>query len=265
MMNKTFVYIAALRRTGSTLLAEILSVPPYSFIFREPRIAKGNLIVKQPELDELKKFGIDLAVLRKNFLKRHAEDRAGFFEKAIKTGPFHSFCLLGIKEIHHHGWEKIYQVFPEMKVILIGRDPRDIYFSLNSVARRRQKLKEKPLKLLGKRGIPVTPGNVAQDLLKEFAYQEDIFNKVPSIKIKYEDVCTQPKEIIANIKQFLGYEGFPTGKSGQYSLYNQDIHGDEITATRLGRWKNEGSARLRDEAHQVFQMMHSYCDFWRYE
>ena len=37
---------------------------------------------------------------------------------------------VGVKEIHHDGWRKYIQYFPEMKILLTGRDPRDIYISL---------------------------------------------------------------------------------------------------------------------------------------
>ncbi len=41
-----FIYIAGMRRTGTTLLSELLTSSPYSFIFREPHIGKNTFRVK---------------------------------------------------------------------------------------------------------------------------------------------------------------------------------------------------------------------------
>ncbi len=37
---------------------------------------------------------------------------------------------IGVKEIHHAGWQDYPAHFPEIRVILTARDPRDIYVSL---------------------------------------------------------------------------------------------------------------------------------------
>ncbi|MBD3307301.1 sulfotransferase [candidate division KSB3 bacterium] len=264
-MKKPFIYIAALRRTGSTLLSELLSVSPQSFIFREPGVARGNLNVKQPEADELLKYGIDLPLLRQQFLTRSPQDQIAFFKHTLQSGPFASFSQVGIKEIRHSGWERLSQAFPDMRVILTGRDPRDLYLSLHAMALRRQQPGKKPLKLKGVRGAPVTPEHVAQDLLHEFQHQLAMFEQLPCLLIKYETLCTQPDDTIARIKKFIGHEALPSGRSGQYSWYNRQFYGDRITAARVSAWQRETDSELVQAARQTFELMPAYCDFWEYE
>ena len=37
---------------------------------------------------------------------------------------------IGVKEIRHAGWENYIRQFPDLKVVMSGRNPRDIYLSL---------------------------------------------------------------------------------------------------------------------------------------
>ena len=60
MPRSPFVYIATLRRTGSTILAGALTHLPYAFIFREPRFADGKLGLKPEDIELFRAKDIDL-------------------------------------------------------------------------------------------------------------------------------------------------------------------------------------------------------------
>jgi len=49
-MEKPFIYIAALPRSGSTVLSEFLTQLPQAFIFHEPRFASGEAAFKNYEI-----------------------------------------------------------------------------------------------------------------------------------------------------------------------------------------------------------------------
>jgi hypothetical protein len=44
-------------------------------------------------------------------------------------------CQVGIKEIYHEHWQRLFEVIPNIKVIITCRDPRDIYISLIEMRR----------------------------------------------------------------------------------------------------------------------------------
>ena len=46
--------IAAVRRTGSTLLAELLTELPRAFVFREPKLFRGRVALKPDDLARLR-------------------------------------------------------------------------------------------------------------------------------------------------------------------------------------------------------------------
>ena len=48
-MTKPLIYIASLRRTGSTVLSEALTSLPHSFIFREPYLSGGEFRVQDED------------------------------------------------------------------------------------------------------------------------------------------------------------------------------------------------------------------------
>jgi hypothetical protein len=54
MNSRPFIYIAALMRTGSTVLSEALTQLPYAFVFREPHLGKNDFRLKQ---DDIARFG----------------------------------------------------------------------------------------------------------------------------------------------------------------------------------------------------------------
>jgi hypothetical protein len=54
----SLIYIAGIMRTGTTLLQELLTLLPYSFIFHEPWWGIGKFYNSDTAIAELQKFGI---------------------------------------------------------------------------------------------------------------------------------------------------------------------------------------------------------------
>ena len=148
-MDRPFIYIASLQRTGSTVLSEALTLPPHSFIFREPRMGIGRFELRGGGEDALTfmNYGIDLLGFKSRWTpsvgtsligrlrrKWSRYKRRSFVLEAFKNElvPQFASCLaqIGVKEIRHEGWRGYLANFPEMRVILTGRDPRDIFTSL---------------------------------------------------------------------------------------------------------------------------------------
>lgn len=60
MNKRPFIYIAALPRTGSTLLSELFTDLPYSFIFHEPHLGKNYFAAQKLDKSLLAKYNIDI-------------------------------------------------------------------------------------------------------------------------------------------------------------------------------------------------------------
>ena len=91
-----FVYLGSTRRTGSTMLAELLSFPPHSFVFREPRLPKGQLRLKPETPQLLAETGLDVMQLSKEMRALDPEPAVEHFRDTIKTAAT-TLEVIGVK------------------------------------------------------------------------------------------------------------------------------------------------------------------------
>lgn len=267
-----FIYIASLRRTGSTVVAEALTQWPYSFIFREPGLGRNKHNFKDDDIESLREHGVDVekfvrSVLWKVKLNQLLRTKRDVMVKSFATRLAPQLGMkvqqFGVKEIRHEGWRRYLRAFPGMKVVLTGRDPRDIYISLY------YRLNEER----GKRWRGAfEPAAVAQDLNSQFRHQVNMHEQVGAFKAKYEDVCTDP-EVLERLKQYVE-SPIPAGDVGEVGGFlagnprrqeEHQVHGDQITDKRVRRWAQETNEQLVADAHRAFDLMPEYCEFWKYE
>jgi hypothetical protein len=166
----------------------------------------------------------------------------------------------GVKEIDNRGWRNYHLHFPNMKVIISGRDPRDIYLSVYY----RWK------KGMYKKRESIIPEEIAAELNAQFLLQCEIERRTTALRICYEDLCFQP-ESINKIKAFV-QSPIPTGvKVGHFNEkhpFRQDeaiLHAGQITNKQVGRWRREENAELVGQAHRVFDLMPEYTEYWGYK
>lgn len=262
-----FIYIAALRRTGSTVLSESLTSFPSSFIFREPKLGRKRFTVKSNDAELFLKHGIDLKEFSEKWSGNSLMDRITGRNRMMRAFQYDLMPRLlailgqvGVKEIHHIGWPFYADAFPEMKVVLTARDPRDIFISTYYRVREG--------KDHFRRGFSAR--ELARDLNRDFRQQQLMSQALPSMKITYEDFCSDTA-LLDKVKTFVGSRIDGTGGAGQFNIANPNrvaearVHGDKVTSTRVDRWRQETDANLVREAHKVFDRMPEYVEFWGYE
>lgn len=268
-MQAPFVYIASLRRTGSTVLAEALTKLPYSFIFREPAIGRDRFNFKESDYSLLTDQGVDLEALARRwrrrvklakFVRLHRGMMAKAFRKELIPQLERVVQQVGMKEIRHEGWRHIHRAFPDMRVILLARDPRDVYLSLQG-------------RLQGDRGKrwhgEFSPETVAQHLNEQFRLQLQMARATESMKVRYEEICTDPTTI-ERVKAFVKSPIPGVGEVGGFNAANPkrqeeyQLHGGAITDQRVNRWQRESNRELADQAQAVFDRMGEYCEHWGY-
>lgn len=269
--KRPFVYISALMRTGSTLLSEVLTQLPYAFIFREPHIGKNDFQVKPDDVARWAAYGVDLeGWLRLRlvfaFLQRRLR-RFGYrqdymvrtFKYSLMPALTASVSQVGVKEIRNRGWRNYVRHFPDMAVVMTGRDPRDIYLSIyyrwaSGVLPKRE---------------PVTPSGIAEELVQEFALQRQVAAVTRHMKVRYEDLCNSP-DVMNRVRSFVRSPVPTMGTVGQFigrhptRTSEYALHGDAITDQRIRRWAREPDQELVAQAQDVFDLMTEYCDYWGY-
>lgn len=262
-MSKPFIYIAAIRRTGSSVLSRALTQAPYSFVFQEPKLARGKFKVSKRAEKLFRENGLDIS-LTKDAFKKYSKGLKFFREHRTvkyfreKTLPelLKVFRQVGIKEIRNRGWEAVHKNFPGMKVLVTARDPRDIYISLYNKIHK----DGKNVRVDG----GFSPENVANDLMGEFMLQKGILETCDCMKVRYEDFCTDPGMFDA-IKRFCESEIPGIGEIDMMNPHHMKIHEGKITDKRIKRWMQEENNDLVLDAQKAFDLMPEYTGFWGYD
>ncbi|MFH1482489.1 MAG: sulfotransferase domain-containing protein [Patescibacteria group bacterium] len=249
-MKYPFIYISSLLRTGSTLLQEMLTKCPYSFIFHEPQFGLNKY--KNPEVNNqgLKSYKINLSKLIKNC------NLKSLFETFKDSN-----IQIGVKEIRNSGWKNYNTYFSDIKYILTGRDPHDIYISAYNVLQRSKSWKPSFL--------PFCPEGLYKELESDIERQFEIFKTKDCIKVKYEDLCSNP-ECFNKIKIFVKSPISDIGDIGAFhskvprGKYEINTHHNSLTTKVINRWEHEKSPELIQQANHFFKLMVDYNSFWNY-
>ena len=254
------------------MLSELLSQLPYAFMFHELNMGRNFFTFKPSDAVQLEKQGISLP----RFQKRHrkiasaARRLARFgllqrymlasFKREIVASLSRTGVQAGVKEIRHEGWEHYLPLFPDMKVIMLGRDPRDIYISFHRMNQRGA---------LGWRK-PFNPEMVAALYNEEFARLFRMQVKTESRCIRYEDLCTDPR-VLETIKAFCRSPIPDLGQLGSFTTQYQkrkneyEKHSGQVSSKSIERWRTEEDQALVADAHRFFELVPDFVRFWGYE
>jgi Sulfotransferase family len=253
---RPFVLIAATQRTGSTLLAEMLTDLEHAFVFREPRLFLGRVHLKAADLERLRAAtGLDLAGAA--VVDRDPADAARRFRDRVAGPLLERIEQVGIKEIRYRpDWPRVLEELRrlgDLRVVALARDPRDVYLSLAHLSRERRIRPPGPLR----------PDRMAADLDREFSIQREIIRATDALTVRYEDLATDPS-VVARVRAYVESPVTGPGIIGELKPRNRAVHGRDVTALRMRRWTHEADADLLGDAHEATRRLGEYCDFWGY-
>ncbi|MGH0034786.1 MAG: sulfotransferase [Myxococcota bacterium] len=251
-MDRPFIYIAALRRSGSNLLCEALSQLPRSFVFREPGIPRGLFRLKDDDVARFAELGVDLRALRRA-RPEAAEERLADFAGRVLPALRERVEQLGIKEIKHAGWRELLAALPDTRIVVTARDPRDVYVSLH------HKRADRGIAFKGE----LTPAGVAEEVERTFREQRAMLEETDALRIRYEDLCTDPGTW-ETLRDHVDSPLADLGSVGDLNRHNRRVHGDTVSALHVGRWRHEPDAGLRAGAEATFERLSGYAAFWGY-
>lgn len=257
-MEKPFIYIGALRRTGSTMLCEALTQLPYSVVFNEPNIGSRRFAVRNQEAELLRELGLDLHGFVRRWSVFHRRFLLFGFRRRLVPALLRRVEQVGVKEIFHANWQQLVGAFPRVRIILTARDPRDIYLSLKT-------------RYAAGNAIwsgSFTPERVAENLNVEFGHQLDMARARDVLPIRYEDLCLEP-DLIRSVLDYVESNIPDVGELGAFLRSDRrraaegQIHGGRITDKRVARWRQE-TGDAAEEAWQVYDLMKEYREYWKY-
>lgn len=258
--NRPFIYIAAIRRSGSTILSEMLTNPPYAFIFREPRLARGVFDIKPGDAELMGELGIDLPAFARRWSGLRRRRLLRGFERELYPSLLVRFAQIGVKEISHRRWRRYDRAFPGMRIVALARDPRDICLSLLDRAR-----KGTGTAL----DVAVDPAAAADAINRQLPFQREMVEQRGAMKVTYEQLCTDP-DAFTLIRDFCQSPLEQPGTPGRFNASNvaradeAALHSGQLTPARVDRWKTEPDPQRRAAADQVFRLTRDFAEFWGY-
>jgi hypothetical protein len=279
--DRPTVFIAALPRTGSTLLAELLTSLPTSFVFREPGLARGECKIKPDDAERFAPLGIDLNAFAHNaakprgVLRRTPSELVSAFASDLLPALRRIVGQIGIKEVDLAGWERYLQHLPDIRVVLLGRDPRDVYLSLADRTKMGFGFAGERGSEPGAGGFPIDPERAAAHINGQFTHQRALADRcaadgVPTLKLTYEQLVTDP-EIFETVRTFTDSPLTEPGDAGALNATNPrrrheaDLHDGAVTTRRLERWRQLATTDpARGGAEATFALLDDYNAFWGY-
>lgn len=229
---KPFILIAGLRRTGTTLLCDILTELPHSFVFCEPGISNGKIGPNSMDRKILEAAGLPVKGLR---IERAAD-------------------LLGVQQIGAKMLASHFKGPKDRRVIMTGRDPRGISLSLQE--RRKS----------GLTGVGKNPQQLAKQLTEEWKRQRGVAGDM-FMRVRYEDLAEHPEEVVPLILEYVDSPLLHAGTIGVKNANNHKRraegkkHGDRITSLSARRWEREDATA----ANRCAELMAEYREWWGYE
>lgn len=252
-MKHPFIYIGANIRTGSTLLQELLTFNN-SYIFHEPWFGREIFENYDTSRDQLKAYGVDLD-------KIIHTGQPTIVEVLVRVAD--KIPQIGVKEVRNNNWEVYRNIFSNIRYIIIGRDPRDIYISRHYYVKRGK---------ASRYTNGFNPQILANELIPDFVRLTEIYETGKAMKVKYEDLCTNPM-LLEDIKKFVEspIPALTAGQPGSFlskierGQYEINTHGSTLTEKSVNRYDKETDENVKGQADEFNNQMKEYREFWGYE
>ncbi len=252
------VAIYGLIRSGTTMVADLLTARDQSLIISEP-----DLFVKWHDRtanridDLLRAFG--LSVPERPDQQVHGSYTA-YFEEVI-VPELGNLDLWGIKQVNFLGWRKTLDRYRPNKLVLCVRDIRDVVLSALDLI-----IWEKPV-FPGRRYLRDEAWILARlchDVFELMALQER-----PHFLARYEDLVSDAG-VQDSLREFVGLDELGSERlnleleSGRNRL-ESGKHGTGISNKSVGRYHNEPPGPAKALAQYVWRMLPEYSRAFGYE
>lgn len=249
-----FLYLAALRRSGSKVMARALTAWPSRYVFLEPGLAMPTMRAKPEPTELLAELGMDLPALTAAIHRLPPEDRPAAAVRTVFAPLRERVPLVGVKEIRHAHADLVLDAMgPETRIVVLVRDPRGILDSL----RRKEAWRENPIEFDG----GLSPAALADHLREQLDAQRRMLETRTALAVRYEDLCTDPS-VLDSVRAFCGIRGDRTDDLWRLDGHEHGAHGDRVGNVDLDRWRHDEPHA--DEAAEIHQRLADECAYWGY-
>lgn len=256
------IALFGIMRSGTTLLADLLTSKDTSLILIEPILMNTRIEATGAELFEFEKimkqlnhFGFDVSTMS-YWDKSKFPTFVQFFYSNIY--PLLSrLKLWGVKMIDFDDWEGFLTAFQPQKLILTVRDIRDIVISAFDLA----------IRLNQKFGVVVDEAWIERKTLfscKAIMHMAGI----PHLLVRYEDLCSNP-DLHLEIAQYAGINNLSNNRSSfeniSHRSYELKKHKSSFSTISINRYRSEPPGHVLELANRIWRLYPEYSARFGYE
>jgi hypothetical protein len=253
------VAVLGLPRSGTTLVADLLTVPGRAAIVSEPDLYKrwnANLAGRVQRL--LRNVGLDVP--------EEAPDPAqwnGSYAQYFRSelAPLLAdLDLWGIKYVDFSDWQQLFRDYPPQKTILCVRDLRDLVLSgIDRICR-----------------LPMVFRNSGHRRDEAWVFSALAYNawelmtlqQRPHLALRYEDLAGDPGAL-SRLATYAGLERLDPARNNLEAAHwrrrwEVEKHGDAITPASVGRIEKEPPGPMRMLAERLWRLLPEYGEAFGY-
>ncbi|GEM_PF-2797819 len=247
-------------RSGTTLLADLLTVKGKSLVISEPDL---HVVWHERTAERLHRlFGdVGLDVTAEPTRRNGKQTYIDWFSDNI-VPQLERLDLWGVKQVDFYQWEKLFKHFPPRRMVLVSRDLRDVAIS--------------SLDLIGRSLVAFPGGKQLRDeawVLTRLAYdmhELQSLAKIPHMHVRYEDFVAQ-----ASIRErFRKYAGIPEFGEDRFNLegenpmranWEKDKHQGKISGAAVGRFASEPEGPTKARAVRLWRVLAPFAQQFGHE
>ena len=243
------VYIAAMPRSGSTMLANLLTNPPARWILVEPwfpRGARGAHLYQQAQ-----RFGLPLTA--RDWARRDGEDAATRVDRLFAE-PLTALDRWGVKEVKGDLHDDTIAMIRPRKIVVLVRDIEDVALSM---CEKHDRNPQPELDRAWMRTFIVTAAEAVVDLARD---------QSTTRVMRYEDFAMSAHSR-QELAEWLDWplDGDPGANLDLFDReYERDRHPDGVTAVSVARRRLENVPERRRFAGELAAALQRYQSVFGY-
>jgi Sulfotransferase family len=253
--------VMGMMRSGTTLVADLLTVPGRSLVLNEPYL----LDRWSPELQERL-----LAIYRGFGLRapaapppagRYALNQDHFVTEILPQLR-QSGCRWGAKYADLHSWRRTFRAYRPHRLVIVVRDLRAVFLS--------------GLELLNRSAVLFGDRRHRRDEAWLFAFIASTVHELmalrrePHLALRYEDLV-RDASARDRLARYAGLERLGAGRLNlerhgeERAAWERAKHGDAITERSLRRFEDEPPGPMRAHAERLWRMFPEYGEAFGFE
>jgi hypothetical protein len=254
------VAIAGMMRSGTTLVADMLTVRGKSLVISEPNLLglwnDGQIRRTHAIAAE---FGLDIpAPPPPGKYKRNDE-----YFKASILPALGTLDWWGIKYVDLHGLESVFKLYPPKQLILCVRDIRDVALSA--------------IELVERMTLGFDDHKHMRDeawVFSRLAYtvhEMMALRRHPHLAVRYEDLVTRPDAFREELRSYMQMDALGDERINlkiedpSRFKWETEKHADGITTRSLGRFEQEPDGPARRLAERLWRLFPEYSLAFDYD